>query len=142
MSDQTTHKPLNAAPFSLALGVAFATSLAAGGAYAGDNPFAQSELSSGYMVAEMAEGKCGSMKAGKEGKCGGMNMLDGDGDGKVTREEFDKKHAAVFEEMDANSDGSIDADEMAQMHDQMRSGKGGMEGKCGGMKGDTTKTTE
>lgn len=139
MSDQTTHKALNAAPFSLALGVAFATSLATGGAYAGNNPFAQSELSSGYMVAEMAEGKCG-----------GMNMLDGDGDGKVTREEFDKKHAAVFEKTDANSDGAIDADEMAQMHDQMRdqmpdqmrSGKGGMEGKYGGMKGDTTKTPE
>ena len=135
MSDQTTHKPLNAAPFSRALGVAFATSLAAAGAYAGDNPFAQSELSSGYMVAEMPEGKCG-----------GMEMLDGDGDGKVTREEFDEKHAAMFERMDANGDGAIDADEMARMHDQMggqmHSGKGGMEGKCGGMKGDTNKTPE
>ena len=137
MSDQTTHEPHNAAPFSLA--VAFATSLAAGGAYAGDNPFAQKELSSGYMVAEMAEGKCGGMK---EGKCGGMKMLDSDGDGKVTREEFDKKHDTMFEKMDANGDGAIDADEMAQMRDQMRSGKGGMEGKCGGMKGDTTKTPE
>ncbi|MFA7388629.1 MAG: EF-hand domain-containing protein [Thiohalobacteraceae bacterium] len=139
MSDQTTHKPRNAAPFSLALGVAFAGSLAAGGAYAGDNPFAQNELSSGYMVAQMGEGKCGGMK---EGKCGGMKMLDADGDGKVTREEFDKKHDAMFGKMDANSDGVIDADEMTKMREKMRSGKGGMEGKCGGMKGDKAKTSE
>jgi uncharacterized low-complexity protein len=61
MSQVSTKKPL-----SIALGAAFATSLAAAPvANAADNPFAMSELSSGYMVAEMAEGKCG------EGKCGG-----------------------------------------------------------------------
>ena len=60
MSQVSTKKPL-----SIALGAAFATSLAAAPlANAADNPFAMSELSSGYMVAEMAEGKCG------EGKCG------------------------------------------------------------------------
>ena len=61
MSKKTTLKPL-----AVAAGAALATSLAATpAANAADNPFALSELSSGYMVAESAEGKCG------EGKCGG-----------------------------------------------------------------------
>jgi uncharacterized low-complexity protein len=61
MSQESTKKPL-----AIALGAAFVTTLAATPvANAADNPFAMSELSSGYMVAEMAEGKCG------EGKCGG-----------------------------------------------------------------------
>ena len=62
MSQVSTKKSL-----SIALGAAFATSLAAAPvANAADNPFAMSELSSGYMVADShMEGKCG------EGKCGG-----------------------------------------------------------------------
>lgn len=84
MSQESTKKPL-----SIALGAAFATSLAAAPlANAADNPFAMSELSSGYMVADShmegkcGEGKCGAGKAGatatkgadkmmEEGKCGG-----------------------------------------------------------------------
>jgi uncharacterized low-complexity protein len=72
MSQKTTLKPL-----AIAAGAALATSLAATApANAAENPFAMSELSSGYMVAEMAEGKCGEGKCGaekkaeKEGKCG------------------------------------------------------------------------
>ena len=72
MSQKTTLKPL-----AIAAGAALATSLAATTpASAAENPFAMSELSSGYMVAEMAEGKCGEGKCGaekkavKEGKCG------------------------------------------------------------------------
>ena len=62
MSQESTKKPL-----AIALGAAFVTTLAATPvANAADNPFAMSELSSGYMVAEMAEGKCG------EGNCGGV----------------------------------------------------------------------
>jgi len=70
MSEKTTLKPL-----AIALGAAFVTSLASiPVANAAENPFAMSELSSGYMVADShmeggdkgkAEGKCG------EGKCGG-----------------------------------------------------------------------
>ena len=61
MSQKSTKKPL-----AIALGAAFVTTLAGTPvANAAENPFAMSELSSGYMVAEMAEGKCG------EGKCGG-----------------------------------------------------------------------
>ena len=72
MSQTSTKKPL-----AIALGAAFVTSLAGTPvANAAENPFAMSELSSGYMVAEMAEGKCGEGKCGgdkakAEGKCGG-----------------------------------------------------------------------
>ena len=64
-------------PLSVAVGAAFITSLAgAGVASAADNPFAMTELSSGYMVADSHEGKCGEGKCGAkreahEGKCGG-----------------------------------------------------------------------
>ncbi|MEN8204470.1 MAG: hypothetical protein ABFS24_00535 [Pseudomonadota bacterium] len=72
MSQKALKKPL-----AIALGAAFVTSLAGTPvANAAENPFAMSELSSGYVVAEMEEGKCGEGKCGgdkakKEGKCGG-----------------------------------------------------------------------
>ena len=74
MSNKTVMTPL-----SVALGAAFVTSLAGTSvANAAENPFAMTELSNGYMVAEQHEGKCGgakteegeAMKEG-EGKCGG-----------------------------------------------------------------------
>ena len=129
MSQKSTLKPLAAA-----MGAAFVTSLAtAPVANAAENPFAMSELSSGYMVAsshmegKCGEGKCGGAKATKEGKCG-MKMMDADGDGKVTKDEFDAAHEAMFSKKDKNADGVLDASEME--------GKCG-EGKCGGAK--TTK---
>jgi len=76
MSQESTKKPL-----SIAIGAAFATSLAAAPvANAADNPFAMSELSSGYMVAETAEGKCG------EGKCGGSKATTAEDADKTTAE--------------------------------------------------------
>jgi len=72
MSNKTVIKPL-----AIALGATFATSLAGSTiANAADNPFSMTELSSGYMVSEKAEGKCGEGKCGEgkmkmeEGKCG------------------------------------------------------------------------
>jgi uncharacterized low-complexity protein len=67
MSNKSTIKPL-----ALAAGAAFVTSLASATvANAAENPFAMSELSSGYMVADAAEGKCGEgMEKEAEGKCG------------------------------------------------------------------------
>jgi len=71
MSNKTVMKPL-----AIALGATFITSLAGTTiANATENPFSMTELSSGYMVAEKAEGKCGEGKCGegkmqKEGKCG------------------------------------------------------------------------
>jgi len=77
MSQKSTKKPL-----SIALGAAFVTSLAAAPvANAADNPFAMSELSSGYMVADShMEGKCG------EGKCGGAKATATEGAEKVMEE--------------------------------------------------------
>ena len=70
-----THKTKT--PLALAIGTAFVASLAASGianaAPNSSNPFAMSELNSGYMqVADshMQEGKCGGDKTTKEGKCG------------------------------------------------------------------------
>jgi uncharacterized low-complexity protein len=71
MSQQVIKKPL-----AIALGAVFVTSLAGiPVANAAENPFAMSDLTSGYVVAEMEEGKCGEGKCGgdktkKEGKCG------------------------------------------------------------------------
>jgi len=63
-------------PLSIALGAAFVASLAGTSvANAAENPFSMTELSSGYMVADSHEGKCGEGKCGgekkaTEGKCG------------------------------------------------------------------------
>ncbi len=70
-------------PLSIAIGATFAVSMAASNiasaAPAGDNPFAMSELESGYMQVAGKDGKCGEGKCGegkksdskkKDGKCG------------------------------------------------------------------------
>jgi len=55
MSNKTVIKPL-----AIALGATFVTSLAGTTiANAAENPFSMTELPSGYMVADKAEGKCG-----------------------------------------------------------------------------------
>lgn len=140
MSEKTTLKPL-----ALALGAAFVTSLASiPVANAAENPFAMAELSSGYMVAEMAEGKCGSGMKTEEGKCGsskkmegkcgegkcGMSRMDADGDGNVTKDEFMQGHEAMFSNIDQNADGMIDQSESQAQMTKMKEGKCG-EGKCG-----------
>jgi uncharacterized low-complexity protein len=133
MSESSSLKPL-----AIALGAVFTSSLAIGTAHATDNPFAQTELSGGYQVAQMAEGKCGGMKSGTGGMGRGCDMkaLDADGDGKITKEEFTKYHDAMFGKMDTNADGVVDAAEHGKMMEGMCGGKAGMEGKCGaGMMG-------
>ena len=147
-------------PLAFALGAAFATTLSSANvANAADNPFAMTEISGGYMVAEAAEGKCGEGKCGgekkaaTEGKCGegkcgaekkmdkegkcGMKSMDADGDGSVTKEEFMQGHEVMFGRMDANGDGVIDADEQSAGMKMMKEGKCG-EGKCGGEKKSAT----
>jgi uncharacterized low-complexity protein len=124
---------------TIALGTVFTVSLAnTAVANAADNPFGMRPLSSGYM--QLAEGKCG------EGKCGagkggegmrGMALMDADGDGKVTKDEFIEGHKVMFDKIDQNGDGVIDQTERrAHMKNKkgcMREGKCG-EGKCGGSK--------
>ena len=134
-----------------AVGSAFVASMAVAPlASAAENPFALSGLSSGYQVADTStpkpmEGKCGGMKAG-EGKCGGMKagapedmpcpaMVTSSQDGKVSKEEFVKRHETMFDSMDANKDGFLDQTEMGKMMQGKCGGaKMPMEGKCGGMK--------
>lgn len=82
MSDNTARKPL-----SLALGAAFASALTAGAVGAAENPFVQTELHGGYMVADShgdkakMEGKCGTMGKDKmkEGMCGEMGKAQQEG---------------------------------------------------------------
>jgi uncharacterized low-complexity protein len=60
-------------PVALAVGAAFATTLAiAPAASASTNPFAMNQLDSGYKVAADNEGNCGANKAKqtKEANCG------------------------------------------------------------------------
>jgi len=72
-----TDKTMITKPVAAAVGVAFVSSIAvSGAAVAADNPFAMTDLDSGYMLAgnhEGEEGKCGEGKCGekgKEGSCG------------------------------------------------------------------------
>ena len=137
MSRKTAIKPL-----AVAIGTVFTVSLAHSTiTSAAENPFTMQPLSGGYMMlaeGKCGEGKCGAAKSNKagEGTCG-MARMDADGDGKVTREEFMKGHEAMFDKIDQNGDGVIDADERAAHMDKMKGfmleGKCG-EGKCGGSK--------
>ena len=113
MSKKTTLKPL-----AVAVGAAFGTSLAGTGiANAAENPFAMSDLSSGYMVAEMAEGKCGGQKKmDKEGKCGAKQKAVKEGSAAcrawmpMVMERSQRRNSCrdmrtIFGKMDANGDG-------------------------------------
>ena len=111
MSDKSTIKPL-----ALAAGAAFITSLASTTvANAAENPFAMSELSSGYMVADAAEGKCG------EGKCGGDKKAAEEG------------ATATEEGMKAAEEGKCGEGKCGGDKKAAEEGKCG-EGKCGGDK--------
>jgi hypothetical protein len=50
---------------------------------------------------------------------GGMGMM-GDGDAKVTKEDYLKRAEARFARMDSNKDGVIDATDRAAMRERMR----------------------
>jgi len=49
-----------------------------------------------------------------------LQHLDSDGDGQITREEFDTGHAAHFGKLDLDSSGSFTIEEMDQMREAMR----------------------
>lgn len=56
---------------------------------------------------------------GGMGMKGGMSMM-GDGDAKVTKEDYLKRAEARFARMDSNKDGVIDATDRAAMRERMR----------------------
>jgi len=102
-------------------------------AMAADNPFDTAVSSGGYSLAAAdAPAKCGGGMGAQMKEGCRMLRMDGNGDGKVSREEFMQGHAAMFEKMDSNGDGMLD-DEERNAH--MRMMKKEMMGKCGQQKG-------
>lgn len=81
-----------------------------------------------------------ALAQGGMGMKGGMGMM-GDGDAKVTKEQFLKHAEERFAHMDANQDGVIDASDRAAMRQrmqecmQMMNGMGMMGGDGKGMMG-------
>ena len=108
--------------------------LVAGGALA-STPLAQGYALGAAGIGKSAEGNCGEGKCGgamankpAEGGCG-MDKMDTNKDGKISREEFAAAHGGKddkFAAHDGNKDGFISAAEMKAHHEA----KGG-EGKCG-----------
>jgi uncharacterized low-complexity protein len=112
MSSKTSLKPLAAA-----IGATLVASLAGVTvANADQNPFGLTQLSSGYMVADMAEGKCG----GKTG-AGDKTMEGKCGEGKMEGKKMEGKCG----------EGKCGGDK--KMEGKGKEGKCG-EGKCGGKK--------
>jgi Ca2+-binding EF-hand superfamily protein len=58
---------------------------------------------------------------GQQGVHGGsmIKEMDKNGDGAISKKEFDAFHSAHFKEMDTNSDGKITRDEMDAVHKKM-----------------------
>lgn len=128
----------NKTPVAVAIGTALA-----GGLLLSGSAFAMTPLAQGYLLgaqdaaaeAKTQEGSCGAHKAAGEGKCG-IEKIDTDGDGKVSRAEFTAAHpdkANDFDTIDTNRDGFIDTAEKDAHHGAAKTdaeGKCG-EGKCG-----------
>ena len=66
-------KKINKTPFAAAMGTAFLSTLAVTAAHAEANPFAMTDMNSGYMQVAAADTAKSGMKEGScgEGKCGG-----------------------------------------------------------------------
>ncbi len=112
--------------------VTLAVCTAIGGLTLAASAFAMSDLSAGYMLSaqeaggeKMKEGSCG------EGVCG-VDKMDTDKDGNVSRAEFDAHGQAMWDKMDTNKDGSISSAEFDAAHAGMKGKEGSCgEGKCG-----------
>ena len=154
--------------------VVLATTVLAGGVALAGAAFSITTLAQGYQLGEpqaqsatqdanaakdaegscgadmkMGEGSCGADMKSAEGKCGegkcGMDKMDTDKDGKISKVEFAAAHDGKddkFAAHDPNGDGFIDAAEMKAHHegkcgegkcgaDKKTDAKADMEGKCG-----------
>lgn len=106
-----------------------------------ENPFTTKAVSAMTLASNHAdhEGKCGEGKCGgamktetkaKEGKCG-EGKCGGTKTSTVSKEEFMKKHDAMFDKADTNKDGMLDAKEHKALHRDMKKHMKAHEGKCG-----------
>lgn len=121
-------------PIALALGAIV------GGLALSGSAFAMSDLASGYML---GTGAAASDTKAAEGSCG-VDKMDTDKDGKVSKAEFGAAHkgdTSKFAAHDTNKDGFITADEAKATgegkcgadKDKKKAGEGKCgEGKCGG----------
>ncbi len=118
--------------------VALAVCTAMGGLSLASPAFAMHELASGYMasaaaaVQDATDGQHAHHGKDGEGACG-IDKVDRDGDGRVSRAEFDAMHpdsGDAFASMDTSGDGFVDAAEHDAHHAAAKGGKAA-EGKCG-----------
>lgn len=124
---------------SIAAGTAFVASLTmstSANAAQGANPFAMSELSSGYM--QLAEAKCGgnkTMTKDMEGKCGeGKKEVEGKcGEGKKASKDgkCGEGKCGGSKEMKKNMEGNCGGKQGMDKDMPMGSEKGKKDGKCG-----------
>ena len=140
-------KKMNKTPLAAAMGAALISSLAATTANAEANPFAMSEMSSGYMQLAEGEMKCGaSMGMGQpktaEGACAGSTAPAKKADGKAKEGSCGAQCQDGMKNCDAakNMEGACGAnmkgcgEGMQGCTEMMK----GMDGKCGAnMKGAT-----
>jgi hypothetical protein len=54
-----------------------------------------------------------------KGEGGGMKMMDTNGDGMISKDEFMKHHEMMWEKMKKNNTGSVDMKDMEAMHKEM-----------------------
>lgn len=113
--------------------VLLTASALAGSLLLAGSAFAATPLAQGYMLGSAQDGAATTAKGSHEGKCG-MDKMDTDKDGRISQAEFGVAHAgdtSRFAAHDGNSDGFVDATEMAAHHAaKAAEGKCG-EGKCG-----------
>ena len=110
--------------------LAVCTALAGGIALTG-TAFAMQPLAQGYMLGAPSNSSPQADKKA-EGKCG-VAKFDTDGDGRISRAEFEAAHPGKgekFDGMDSNGDGYVDEAE----HAAHKAANKGKEGKCGGDK--------
>jgi hypothetical protein len=117
-------------PVALAVGAALA-----GGLMLSGSAFSATQLAQGYLLgAQDTAAAAADMKADAEGKCG-MDKMDTDKDGKISKAEFAVAHDnddSKFGAHDPDSDGFISAEEL-KAHKEGKCGEGKCgEGKCGG----------